>query len=232
MNPIAVNIAQIRERIDQACLRSGRNPAEVHLVAVSKVKPAELVEAAFAAGQQLFGENYVQEFCDKAEQVEAPVSWHFIGALQTNKVKYLRGKVEMIHSVDRLALAQEIDKQWRKLGKFVDILIQVNVGDESSKSGCSPDKLVQLAKDISNLENIRIKGLMCLPPFSAEPEEVRPWFRQLRQLRDELAALKLPKVEMKELSMGMSGDFEVAVEEGATLVRVGTAIFGERNKRI
>ncbi len=232
MNTIAVNIAQIRERIDQACLRSGRNPAEVHLIAVSKVKPAQLVEAAFAAGQQLFGENYVQEFCDKAEQVEAPVSWHFIGALQTNKVKYLRGKVEMIHSVDRLALAQEIDKQWRKLGKFVDILIQVNLGDESSKSGCSPDKLVQLAKDISNLENIRIKGLMCLPPFSAEPEEVRPWFRQLRQLRDELAALKLPKVEMKELSMGMSGDFEVAVEEGATLVRVGTAIFGERNKRI
>ncbi len=232
MNTIAVNIAQIRERIDQACLRSGRNPAEVHLIAVSKVKPAQLVEAAFAAGQQLFGENYVQEFCDKAEQVEAPVSWHFIGALQTNKVKYLRGKVEMIHSVDRLALAQEIDKQWRKLGKFVDILIQVNLGDESSKSGCSPDKLVQLAKDISNLENIRIKGLMCLPPFSAEPEEVRPWFRQLRQLRDELAALKLPKVEMKELSMGMSGDFEVAVEEGATLVRVGTAIFGKRNKRI
>ena len=232
MNTIAVNIAQIRERIDQACLRSGRNPAEVHLIAVSKVKPAQLVEAAFAAGQQLFGENYVQEFCDKAEQVEAPVSWHFIGALQTNKVKYLRGKVEMIHSVDRLALAQEIDKQWRKLGKFVDILIQVNLGDESSKSGCSPDKSVQLAKDISNLENIRIKGLMCLPPFSAEPEEVRPWFRQLRQLRDELAALKLPKVEMKELSMGMSGDFEVAVEEGATLVRVGTAIFGERNKRI
>ncbi len=232
MNTIAVNIAQIRERIDQACLRSGRNPAEVHLIAVSKVKPAQLVEAAFAAGQQLFGENYVQEFCDKAEQVEAPVSWHFIGALQTNKVKYLRGMVEMIHSVDRLALAQEIDKQWRKLGKFVDILIQVNLGDESSKSGCSPDKLVQLAKDISNLENIRIKGLMCLPPFSAEPEEVRPWFRQLRQLRDELAALKLPKVEMKELSMGMSGDFEVAVEEGATLVRVGTAIFGERNKRI
>ncbi len=231
MNPIAENIAQIRKRIDQACLRSGRNPAEVRLIAVSKVKPAELVDQAYAAGQQLFGENYVQEFCDKTEQVMVPVTWHFIGALQTNKVKYLRGKVEMIHSVDRLALAQEINKQWAKIGKLVDILIQVNVGDESRKAGCSPNELVQLAKDISKLENIRVKGLMCLPPFSDDPEEVRPWFRQLRQLKDELAAYNLPKIEMAELSMGMSGDFEAAVEEGATLVRVGTAIFGDRRKQ-
>jgi len=231
MSAIPANIARISEQIAAACGRAGRRPEEVRLIAVSKVKPAELIEEAWHSGQQLFGESYVQEFRDKAPQVQAPVDWHFIGGLQTNKVKYLRGLVAMIHSVDRLQLAEEIDRQWEKLGRSVDILLQVNVGDEKSKSGCAPQELPDLAAAIARLPHLKICGLMCLPPYSDDPEEVRPFFRQLRELAGQIAELNIPGVEMRELSMGMSGDFEVAVEEGATLVRIGTAIFGERNRR-
>ena len=231
MNDIAANIAKIHGRIDKACQKSGRNPEEVKLIAVSKVKPAEQVEEAFHAGQKLFGESYVQEFRDKQPLVEAPVQWHFIGGLQSNKVKYLRSKVMMIHSVDRLSLAEEIDRQWEKIDGAVEILLQVNVGDEASKSGCDPEDLESLVRSIAPLSNLRIKGLMCLPPHSDDPEQVRPFFKQLRKLSEQIDRLQLPGVEMSELSMGMSGDFEVAVEEGATLVRVGTAIFGARIKK-
>lgn len=231
MSAIPANIARIREQIETACHRVGRNPDEVRLVAVSKVKPAELIEEAFHCGQLLFGESYVQEFHDKAPQVRAPVTWHFIGGLQSNKVKYLRGQVTMIHSVDRFSLAEEIDRQWAKIGQTVDILLQVNVGDEESKSGCAPEALPDLAKRVSLLPQVRIRGLMCLPPYSDDPEEVRPYFRQLRELAEQVDRLGLPAVGMGELSMGMSGDFIVAVEEGATLVRIGTAIFGERQKK-
>ena len=230
MNDIAANIAHIRERINDACSRSGRSSAGVQLIAVSKVKPAALVDAAFRAGQRLFGENYVQEFADKVSAVENPVSWHFIGALQSNKVKYIRGKVAMIHSVDRLSLAKEINKQWSKLDTPINILIQVNIGDEESKSGCQPEALETLIRDIAELPYLRIKGLMCLPPHDDNPECVRPYFRRMRQLSEQIAALNIAGVAMAELSMGMSGDFEVAIEEGATLVRVGTAIFGARKK--
>ncbi len=232
MNDIAANLAQIHDRIDKACQKVGRNPEEVRLVAVSKVKPAEQVEEAFHAGQKLFGESYVQEFRDKEPLVTAPIQWHFIGGLQSNKVKYLRGKVAMIHSVDRLSLAEEIDRQWGKIDQIAEILLQVNVGDESSKSGCNPKDLETLMRAVAELPNLKICGLMCLPPHSDDPEQVRPFFKQLRDLAEQINKLQLPGVTMSELSMGMSGDFEVAVEEGATLVRVGTAIFGARIKKV
>ncbi len=231
MNNIGANIEQIQQRISSACQRVGRNPTEVELVAVSKVKPAELVVEAFHAGQNLFGESYVQEFRDKQPLVEVPVHWHFIGGLQSNKVKYLRSKVDMIHSVDRFALAKEINNQWQKDNKTIKILLQVNVGDEASKSGCAPDELEALTHAVADLSNVKICGLMCLPPHSDDPEQVRPYFKQLYTLAQKIKSLKLPNVDMDVLSMGMSGDFEVAVEEGATLVRVGTAIFGQRIKK-
>ncbi len=225
---IQTNLQNIHERIAAACKRANRNPDDVRLVAVSKTKPAAMIDQAAESGQTLFGENYVQEFVAKTEEVTAPVTWHFIGSLQTNKVKYLRGKVTMIHSVDRLSLAMEIDRQWSKLDKPVDILIQVNLGEEESKSGTDEAALQDLVRQIAQLPHVRIRGLMALPPYLDDPEEVRPFFRRLRQLADGIAALKLAGVEMRELSMGMSHDFEAAVEEGATLVRVGSAIFGSR----
>ncbi len=231
MNAIADNIAHIRACITAACERSGRNPEAVRLIAVSKIKPASDIEAAFAAGQRLFGESYVQEFRDKAPLVQAPVEWHFIGGLQSNKVKYLCGGVAMIHSVDRLSLAEEISQQWQKTGQSCKILLQVNIGDEGQKSGCEQDELEQLVRAIAALPNLQICGLMCLPPYCDDAEEVRPFFRRLRELAEQIDQLQIPGVSMQELSMGMSGDFEVAVEEGATLVRVGTAIFGERIRK-
>jgi len=231
MDAIATNIKQIRTRIEKACQRTDRDPNTVKLIAVSKIKPAEDIEQAYQAGQLMFGESYVQEFRDKSPLVKEPVEWHFIGGLQSNKVKYLRNKVAMIHSVDRLSLAQEIDRQWNKTDGPIDILLQVNVGDEASKSGCHTDDLEQLTRQVAALPNLRICGLMCLPPHCENAEQVRPFFRTLRELSATIATLQLPGVQMNELSMGMSGDFEVAVEEGATLVRVGTAIFGERIKK-
>lgn len=229
MSTIAENLEQIHRQIEQACRRSGRTLDRVQLIAVSKVKPATAIDEAYAAGQRLFGESYVQEFRDKAEQVSVPAEWHFIGHLQSNKVKYLYGKVAMIHSVDRLSLAREINRQWGKHEDVAQVLLQVNVGDESSKAGCRADKLEQLVREVAKLENIKICGLMCLPPYSDDPEDVRPYFVQLRELAQQVDHLHLPGVSMTELSMGMSGDFEVAVEEGATLIRIGTAIFGERS---
>ncbi len=232
MNNIPANLERINDQIKNACQKVGRNPEAVKLIAVSKIKPAEQIEEAFHAGQKYFGESYVQEFRDKQPLVESPVEWHFIGGLQSNKVKYLRGKVAMIHSVDRLSLAGEISNQWGKIDQVANILLQVNVGDELSKSGCAPDDLESLVKSIAPLPNLKICGLMCLPPHSDDPEQVRPYFKQLRQLSQQIEKLQIPNVEMTELSMGMSGDFEVAVEEGATLVRVGTAIFGARIKKV
>jgi len=225
---IKENLEQIRLQIAAACARCGRDAATVRLVAVSKTKPAELVAEAAAAGQRLFGESYVQEFAAKAEAVKVPVEWHFIGGLQSNKVKYLRGRVALIHSVDRLSLAAEIDRQWGKMKRSADVLLQVNLGGEETKSGIEAEAIAELARQVAALPNVRIRGLMALPPWYEDPEEARPHFRRLRELAAQVAALNLPGVEMTELSMGMSHDFAVAIEEGATLVRVGTAIFGER----
>jgi pyridoxal phosphate enzyme (YggS family) len=225
---VAENLVQVRKRMEAACGRCGRKVEEVRLVAVSKTKPAAAVREAMAVGQTLFGESYVQEFVDKEKEIPAGVEWHFIGTLQTNKVKYLAGQVALIHSVDRLHLAEEISRQWGQINQDVDILIQVNLGHEATKSGTSEEELETLVRQIAGLPHIHLKGLMALPPFCDDPEEVRPFFRELRRLAGHLAALAIPGVEMKELSMGMTHDFEVAIEEGATLIRVGTAIFGER----
>jgi pyridoxal phosphate enzyme (YggS family) len=226
--PIAANLKTIQQRMTAACARSGRPAKSVRLLAVSKTVDSERIAAAVAAGQKLFGENYVQEFVAKQAELSADLHWHFIGALQSNKVKYLAGKVSMIHSVDRLSLAKEIDRQWQHLNQRIDILLQVNVGDETSKAGVAANDLETLVRAVAALPNLRVCGLMALPPYSDDAEATRPWFRQLRHLAAAIDALALPGVEMSELSMGMSHDFEVAIEEGATLVRVGTALFGER----
>jgi pyridoxal phosphate enzyme (YggS family) len=227
---IASNLTEIRARIDSACQRCQRDPASVRLVAVSKTHPATSVDEAADAGQELFGENYVQEFAAKTEEVAAPVQWHFIGSLQSNKVKYLAGKVAMVHSVDRLSLAEELDRQWGRLGQTLEILIEVNLGDEESKGGASSDAAIELIRRIATLPHLKICGLMALPPFLEEAEAVRPYFRRLRELSEQITAANMSGVVMRELSMGMSHDFEVAIEEGATLVRVGTAIFGARGQ--
>jgi pyridoxal phosphate enzyme (YggS family) len=183
---------------------------------------------AVQAGQRIFGENYVQELTAKAAQVTGPVEWHFIGSLQSNKVKYIAGLVTMIHSVDRLSLAEEIEKQWGKLDKTCEVLVEINISGEISKAGTDTIEALQLVRDIARLPHLRIKGLMTMPPFFDDPELARPYFRELRELAGTIAAENIPNVEMRELSMGMSGDFEAAIEEGATLVRVGSAIFGHR----
>lgn len=225
---IAANLANITERITLAAAKGGRNPEAVRLVAVSKTRPTEDIAAAFECGQIVFGENYVQEFTEKFPKVTDQIQWHFIGHLQSNKVKYIAGKVALIHSVDRLSLAEEIDRQWRKLDKTCDVLIQVNISGETSKSGTTEAGAIELVRTCAKLPNIRIKGLMTMPPFFDDPDAARPYFTELRHLSENIAAQRISGVEMTELSMGMSGDFVTAIEEGATLVRVGTAIFGER----
>ncbi len=225
---IEANLQRINQRIAEACTRAGREPGAVKLVAVSKTMPATAVAAAAQAGQSLFGESYVQEFVTKAEQVRTPVEWHFIGSLQSNKVKYLAGKVALIHSVDRPSLAGEIDRQWGRLGRSADVLLQVNLGGEATKSGTDEAGLVDLARRVKALQNLRVRGLMTLPPWEEDPEAVRPHFRRLAELARTLQERDLVPRDRVELSMGMSHDFEVAIEEGATLVRVGTAIFGAR----
>ena len=229
MARIADTLAAVTSRIQQACAVAGRDPSTVRLVAVSKLHPATMVSEALEAGQTIFGENYVQELVDKAAHLTCPVAWHMIGHLQSNKVKYLPGIVSMIHTVDRLSLAQEIDRQWRdKQSAACDILVQVNVSGEATKSGTTATEAVELVRQIAKLPNVRVRGLMTMPPFFDDPEAARPYFRELRLLADRISSEQIPAVEMTELSMGMSGDFEVAIEEGATLVRVGTAIFGGR----
>ncbi len=219
----------VNERIRKAASGCGRCPETVSLVAVSKTMPARRGKGAVDAGVSIIGENYIQEAREKFNELSSyPVSWHFIGHLQTNKAKYAVRIFDLIHSVDTLKLAIELDKQAGKINKIQQILIQVNIGEEISKSGINEKDLVNLAKDISKLENLSVKGLMIIPPFYNEPENVRPYFSALCSLRDQIIKQNIPNISMDELSMGMTGDFEAAIEEGATLVRIGTAIFGER----
>jgi pyridoxal phosphate enzyme (YggS family) len=225
---ISLNLEKIRSQIEAAAVSAGRDLSDVRLVAVSKTKPASMVDEAAGAGQLVFGENYVQEFVAKVEEVKSRVEWHFIGHLQSNKVKQIAGIAAMIHSVDRFSLAQEIDRQWGRLGLVCNILIQVNVSGEATKSGTTSEEAKELVRQVAALQNVRICGLMTMPPFFDDPEAARPYFRELKLLAKEIELLGIPGVSMKELSMGMSGDFEVAVEEGATLVRIGSSIFGSR----
>ncbi len=223
------NLAAIEERIRAAAIESGRDPDEIRLIAVSKTVPAERVREAVQAGAHTLGENYIQETREKVEALkETPASWHFIGHLQTNKAKYVVRFADLIHSVDRIKLAAELDKQANKLGKIQPILIQVNVSGEATKSGTAPEDLRELLQEASQLPNISIQGFMTLPPFFDDPKRARPYFRRLAELRDEMAALNIENISVKELSMGMTGDFEAAIAEGATMVRIGTAIFGAR----
>lgn len=224
---IAARVAAVRERIDAACARAGRDPGEVRLVAVSKKQPAWKIDEAAAAGVADVGENYVQELLEKQGAVREPgaVRWHFVGRLQRNKVKQVvEGGVALIHAVDSERLAREIDKRARAAGVVQSILIAVNVAGEATKSGVSPPDLEPLLGAVEGLEGLSCRGLMTMPP-PGEPEESRVHFRALRELRDRLAGAGR---SLPELSIGMSGDLEVAVEEGATLVRVGTAVFGSR----
>jgi hypothetical protein len=225
---IAERLSEVKAEIRAAALDAGRNPDGVRLVAVSKTRPAADVVEAFRAGQVIFGENYVQEFRAKAEEVSEAVEWHFIGHLQSNKVRQIAGLVSMVHSVDRLSLGEEISRQWAKLSRCCDVLVQVNIAGEATKSGTTAADALQLVRDIATLPNIRVRGLMTMPPFFDDPEAARPYFSGLKQLAELIDAEAIPGVEMKELSMGMSGDFGAAIAEGATLVRIGTAVFGER----
>lgn len=229
MEQIEENIKRIHKEIEEACAKVGRDPAEVRLLAVSKTFPVEALKAAYDAGQYLFGENRVQELNRKILLLPAEIEWHLIGTLQRNKVKDIVGKTALIHSVDSLSLAQEINKQALKKNLSAKILLQVNVAAEETKHGFAPQEVIKVIEEISKLPGIKIRGLMTIAPFSENPEEVRPVFRQLKMLAEFIKKLQLPEVQMKELSMGMSGDFRVAVEEGATLVRIGSRIFGTRN---
>ncbi len=228
---IGENVERVRERIQSACRRSGRAGEEVRLVAVSKTKPAEAIRQAYAVGLREFGENRVQEAAAKLQELEdLDAVWHLIGHLQSNKAELACRLFDWIHSVDSLHLAEKIDREAAALGRKMPILIEVHLGEEESKFGVEEDDLGRMAERIAALPALELRGLMTLPPFFDDPENARPFFRRLRKLAERMGVRNLPGVQMRELSMGMSHDFEVAIEEGATTVRVGTAIFGERQR--
>jgi len=226
---IATNLELVQNKIKAACKRVGRDYKEVTLIAVSKTKPIELIEDAIASGQQDFGENKVQELTTKYELLEKDLRWHMIGHLQRNKVKYIVDKVALIHSVDSLRLAETISKEALKQDVIVPILIEVNVADEETKFGITCEEVVTLIEAVALLPGVAIKGLMTIAPFVADSEQNRLVFRQLKQLSVDIMAKNINNVNVDILSMGMTGDYEVAIEEGSTMVRVGTGIFGERN---
>ena len=226
---VAENLVQVQKNIEESCKKVNRDPGEVTLIAVSKTKPVEMLQEAYAAGARVFGENKVQEIVDKYDQMPADVQWHMIGHLQRNKVKYIASDVELIHSVDTYRLAEEINIQAKKINRIVPILIEVNAANEESKFGIAPEETLQLVQEIAKLDNITIKGLMTIAPYTENPEENRPYFKKIKELSVDIAKENIDNVSMDMLSMGMTGDYMVAIEEGATLVRVGTGIFGARN---
>lgn len=229
---IKENLQTIRHRVEAACTKSGRNPDEVTLLGVSKTFSAELIREAVDAGVSEIGENYVQELLRKKEELtESGIRWHFIGHLQSNKVKYVADWIHLIHSVDNAGLAREIDKRAAQSGRIIDVLVEVNTTGEQSKFGLRPEATADFVESIGGLENIRVSGLMTIGPFLPDPEDSRPAFSTLRQLRDEIARKKQHNAPMHHLSMGMTGDFEVAIDEGATIIRIGTAIFGKRPRK-
>lgn len=223
------NLANVEKNIEQACKNAGRSRDEVTLIAVSKTKPVEMLQEIYDENIRDFGENKVQELCSKMEQLPSDIRWHMIGHLQRNKVKYIVGKVELIHSVDTYRLAEEINIQAKKQNVIVPILVEVNIAHEESKFGISAEDAILLVEEISKLENIRIKGLMTIASYVENPEDNRLYFRKIKQLSVDITNKNIDNVFMEILSMGMTGDYMVAIEEGATMVRVGTGIFGERN---
>ena len=228
MSSVEDNIRRIREEIADAALRAGRDPSAVRLMAVTKTVDDARILEAIEAGVDIMGENYVQEAKRKIETMNVDVKWHMIGHLQSNKAKYAVRLFDMIHSVDRLGLATELDKRSAAVGLVTTVLVEVNVSGEESKSGIPAEEAPALVRKIASFDNLSIRGLMTMPPWFEDPENARPYFVALRELRDRIVAEKIPGVNLCELSMGMSADYRVAVEEGATIVRIGTAIFGPR----
>jgi len=215
----------VTEKIEKAAQKVGRNPAEIKLVAVSKTVEAGRIQEAIEAGVAILGENYVQEAQKKIEEIGRSISWHFIGHLQSNKAKYAIRLFDMIHSVDSIPLVEELNRRAEKEGRTMEVMIEVNLSGEASKFGIEEEKAFDIARKVLNLKNLSLMGLMTMPPYFDNPELSRPYYVQLRQLKEKMAGEGIP---LKELSMGMSNDFDVAIEEGATYVRVGTAIFGAR----
>ena len=231
---IKENLKQVEENINAACQRAGRDPKKVTLIAVSKTKPVSMIEEAIDYGIKDFGENKVQEMCDKIEKISNKLNWHLIGHLQRNKVKYIVDKACLIHSVDSLRLAQQIDSEAKKKNVICNILIEVNIAGEESKFGVSKDQVKELLEEIKELTNVHVKGLMTIAPYVEDAEENRGYFREMNKLFIDMRQENADNdnIDMEILSMGMTGDYQVAIEEGATMVRVGTGIFGARNYNI
>jgi len=228
MADVAANYRAIVERVKQAAVSTGRDPREIKILAAAKAQDIKSIEAAIVAGVLLIGENYVQEASLKRKGLPTSVEWHMIGHLQRNKAKAAVEIFDVIESLDNAELARELDKEGRKRNARVRAFIEINVGGEETKSGIAKAKVADLLRTIGQLDHLSIEGLMTVPPFREECEETRPYFQEMRQLRDELHSLKLPNVDLRELSMGMTHDYLIAVEEGATIVRIGTALFGPR----
>ncbi|MDT8396806.1 MAG: YggS family pyridoxal phosphate-dependent enzyme [bacterium] len=228
MTAIASNLQKVRQRVDRVATSAGRDPGNIRILAVSKTMPVELVHEAAAAGQLHFGENRVQEAREKIPHAPEGLSWHLVGHLQSNKAKYCPDLFQWIHSIDSVQLAREVARRYSDRGKICKALVQVSVSGEEVKSGCDPIETAQILTVLMEEEGAEPAGLMTMPPWDPDPESARPFFRALRELRDDLVGQGFPAESLRELSMGMTGDFEVAIEEGATIVRIGTAIFGER----
>lgn len=226
---IAQHLTDVQDRIAAAAQRAGRDPSGIGLVVVTKTVDTERIQEAVAAGAAILGENRVQEAREKIERLGNIANWHLIGRLQTNKAKYAVRLFDLIHSVDSGELAHELEKQAAKIGKIQEILIEVNIAGEEQKGGVTGEGTASLIREAAGFKHLRIQGLMTMPPYSVNPEDSRLYFRRLRELAGQIAHERFPDVSMEVLSMGMSGDYEVAIEEGSTLVRVGTAIFGERS---
>ena len=230
---IAENLKNLRKRIEQTCQKCGRKVDEIQLIAVSKTVSEDLIKKAIDAGQIDFGENYVQELQEKHKALpERALRWHFIGHLQSNKVKYIAEYVTLIHSVDDLNLGKEISKRAERYGRIQDVLVEIHTTDEATKFGVQPDAALALIKELSRLSHLRVCGLMTMGPFSDNPNDSRSSFRCVADLKKQIEAEGIVNVQMRHLSMGMTHDFEAAIEEGATLVRIGTAIFGRRTKNL
>ena len=222
------NYESVKDKVIKACERAGREPSGVKLIPVSKTKPNEMLEELYNHGIKTFGENYVQELVDKIDSLPKDIEWHMIGHLQRNKVKYIVGKVAMIHSVDSLRLAEEINKKSLEKGIVTEILAEVNIAGEENKFGFQPEEVEEFARNVSNLQGLRLTGLMTSAPYVLESEENRRHFMKMRHLSVDISKKNIDNVTMNNLSMGMTNDYEVAIEEGATIIRVGTAIFGNR----
>lgn len=229
---ISENLSLVEEKIAAACKRAGRNRDEVELIAVSKTHPVEAIKEAMRHGIRSFGENKVQELKEKMEKIEEGLDWHLIGHLQTNKAKYVVGKVSLIHSLENLRLAEALEKEAVKRGVIVDVLVEVNIAKEDTKFGVLPENVEEFVRAVAEFEHISVKGLMTVAPFVEVPEENRKYFRELNKIMVDLNSKNIHNVNMNVLSMGMTGDYETAIEEGATLVRVGTGVFGHRDYSI